>query len=59
MELIITLFLSAQRSDGWSYYVNDDSCVCAPDLNFAFCVSASFTQRSKRELGGGGDRGCN
>lgn len=46
-ELISTLLLSVERSDEYSYYVNDCSCVCAADPDFAFCVAASFTQRSK------------
>jgi len=50
-ELISTLFLSDERSDGYSYYVNDFSCACAADPNFAFCATASFTHRAKREWG--------
>lgn len=50
-ELISTLFLSVERSDGYSYYVNDCSYVCSADPNFAFCVAASFAQRSKSERG--------
>lgn len=46
-ELISTVFLLAQCSDGYSYYVDDCSCICAADPNFAFCVASSFTQRSK------------
>lgn len=46
-ELISALLLSVERSDEYSYYVNDCSCVCAADPDFAFCVAASFTQRSK------------
>lgn len=50
-ELISTLLLSAERSDEYSYYVNDCSCVCTANPDFAFCVAASFAQRSKCEWG--------
>lgn len=54
-ELISALFLSVERSDGYSYYVNDCSCVHDADPNFAFCDAASFAQESESEWG---FRGC-